>query len=100
MSMAGQSFAASPHFSQDGYCGVGSARPDCRPSRGTVKYDCEGLGREALFQSPSLVDTMGGVVRTGRFFSVGGEDSGFQAPAQGQDESGHGPLTRCLKFAG
>jgi len=42
----------SPHFSQNCYCGDGSTRPDCvplhRPSRRTLRYDCEGLSRVAL----------------------------------------------------
>ena len=81
--MASQGFACSstlgfsPHFSQNGYCGDGSTRaiggltriaepivtihrwPDCvplhRPSRRTLKYDCEGLSRVALLQSPSVL---------------------------------------------
>ena len=47
----------SPHFSQSGYCGGGSIHPDCvllpRPSRRTVKYDCEGLSRKPCQEGPS-----------------------------------------------
>jgi hypothetical protein len=54
-----------PHFSQGDYCGGGSIRPDYvmlhRPSRRTVKYDCEGLGRkpcqDGLEKPPGAVFT-------------------------------------------
>ena len=41
-----------PHFSPASCCVTGSIQPDYvalgRPSRRTVEYDCEGLGRDAL----------------------------------------------------